>query len=136
MSESFALHPDRVWYDDMVARYGDAVPPLEHMQFRRGLQSIVEDLLEKLADADRFRACRIHGIETRSAGFNTIDARFSKAATEADKRMCNRILERIQERLCEACEHCGREATVLVDKRGDPIRLLCRECYDDWRDDD
>lgn len=137
MSESFPLHPDADWYDRLVARYGDAVPPIEHLQFRRGLQPIVEDLFEKLADADRFHACSVHGIETLSAGLNTIDARFAAAATEADKRMCNRILERIQERLADTCEHCGREAEVLVDNvRGEPLRLLCRECYD-WsgRDD-
>ncbi|AVA21958.1 hypothetical protein [Rhizobium sp. NXC24] len=136
MSEPFPLHPDRAWYDFMVARYGDAVPPFEHLQFRRGLHTIVGDLFHDLDIADRFHAYSVHGINTLAPGVVVIDARFSSAATRADKHMCNRILERIQERLCEACEHCGREASVLVDKGDDPIRLLCRECYESWRDDD
>lgn len=143
MSESFPLRPDSVWYELLVARYGDAVPPLEHLQVRRGLQGIVEDLFDKLADADRFRSCRIHGIVTRNAGFVVIDARFGDRATEADKRMCNSVLERIQERLGEACEHCGKSGEIVA-KTGlealleDPDaalgdRLLCHECYNTWR---
>lgn len=147
MSESFPLRPGGDWYDTMVARYGDAMPPLEHLQIRRGLQSIVEDLFEKLADADRFRSCRVHGIDARNAGFLVIDARFSATATEADKRMCNRVLERIQERLSESCEHCGKPGEIVLKigmeaRLADPDielgdRLLCAECYESWsgRDD-
>ena len=143
MSETFSLRPDVDWYERLVSRYGDAVPPLEHLQIRRGLQTIVEDLFEKLDDADRFRACRIHGIETRAAAFAIIDARFTESATDADKRMCKRVLERIQERLSESCEHCGNLGEIVA-KTGlealldDPEailgdRLLCRECYESWR---
>jgi hypothetical protein len=136
MSDRFPLHPDVDWYEHLVARHSDAVPPLEHLQIRRGLQRVAEDLFHDLDIADRFHACRVLGIVTHAPGLVVIDARFSATTTRSDKHMCNRVLERIQERLCEACEHCGRAATVLVDKRGDPIRLLCRECYDGWRDDD
>ncbi|NKJ72671.1 hypothetical protein GFL38_10385 [Rhizobium leguminosarum bv. viciae] len=147
MSDSLPLRPDAVWYDSMHQRYGAAVPDIEHLQIRRGLQSIVEDLFEKLADADRFRSCRMHGIATRNAGFVVIDARFSATATEADKRMCNRVLERIQERLSESCEHCGKPGEIVLKigmeaRLADPDielgdRLLCAECYESWsgRDD-
>lgn len=146
MSDRFPLHPDVDWYEHLVARHSDAVPPLEHLQIRPGLQSIVEDLFEKLADADRLRACRVQGIVTRNAGFVVIDARFSATATEADKRMCNCILERIQERLAEACEHCGKPGEIVLKigmeaRLADPDielgdRLLCRECYESWRSHD
>ncbi|CUX03399.1 hypothetical protein [Agrobacterium genomosp. 2] len=148
MSEDrFPLRPDSLWYDAMRDRYGDAVPAIDHLQIRRGLQAIVEGLFDKLVDVDRFHACRVHGIVTRSAGFVVIDARFSDGATAADKRMCNRFLEHIHERLAESCEHCGKPGEIVA-KAGlealldDPDailgdRLLCTECYESWsgRDD-
>ncbi|TQN61112.1 hypothetical protein FLX27_13040 [Agrobacterium tumefaciens] len=126
----------------MADHYGDAVPPIEHLQIRRGLQTIVDDLFHDLDIADRLRACHLQGISTRYAGFVILDIRYSDRATEADKRMCNRIVERIQERLCEACEHCGRPGEIIA-KTGlealldDPDavlgdRFLCTECHQNW----
>lgn len=138
----FPLRPDDTWYAEMRSRYGDFVPDVERIQIRRGLQSILHDLFELLHDADRFNACRIQGVVTRNAGFSIIDARLSDTATEADKRMCGRILDRIGARLNEACEHCGKPGSIIA-KSGlealldDPDavlgdRLLCTECYQDW----
>lgn len=138
----FPLRPDDTWYSAMRARFSDAVPNIERLRIRRGLQDIVHDFLEKLRDADRFNACRIHSVSTRNAGFSVIDARFSDAATEADRRMCGRIIECIQERMNAACEHCGKPGEIIA-KSGlealldDPSvalgdRLLCAECYQDW----
>lgn len=142
MPDTSPLRPDITWYHHFVARYGDAVPPIEHLQIRRGLQTIVDDLFHDLDIADRRRACRLHGITTRYAGFVVIDIRYSDHATDADWRMCNRIVERAQERLCEACEHCGRPGEIIA-KTGlkalleDPDaalgdRFLCTECYQNW----
>lgn len=142
MTNRFPLHADADWYAAMADRYGDAVPPLEHLQIRRGLQVIVDDLFHDLDIADRFRASRVYGVTTRYAGFVVIDIRYSDRATEADRRMCNRIVERIQERLCEACEHCGKPGeniakTGLEALLDDPDavlgdRFLCTECHQNW----
>ncbi|RVP47342.1 hypothetical protein [Sinorhizobium medicae] len=142
-NDQFPLRPDRDWYDALRARYGDAIPAIEYLQIRRGLQSIVEDLFEKLDIADRFNVCRVYGIATRNAGFTVVDARYSETATEADKRMCNRVIERVQERLVESCEHCGRTGETIAKvgleaRLQDPDivlgdRLLCAECYESWR---
>jgi hypothetical protein len=142
MSDRFSPRPDDTWHAEMRSRYGDVVPQIERLRIRRGLQDIVHDLFEKLRDADRFNACRIHSASTRNAGFSVIDVRFSAAATEADKRMCGRIIECIQERLNAACEHCGKPGAIIA-KSGletlldDPNavlgdRLLCAECYQNW----
>lgn len=146
MPDPSPLRPDNDWYHAMADRYGDAVPPLEHLRIRRGLQVIVDDLFHDLDIANRLRACRLHGITTRYAGFVVIDIRYSDRETEADRRMCNRIVERAQERLCEACEHCGRPGEIIA-KIGlealldDPDaalgdRFLCTECHQNWSADD
>jgi hypothetical protein len=93
--------------------------------------------------ADRFRVCRIHGITKRSAGFVVIDARCNSRATEADKRMCNFVLEPARERLSETCEHCGNLGEIILKigmeaRLEDPNielrdRLICMECYESWR---
>ncbi|RSC21464.1 hypothetical protein EGT36_30210 [Agrobacterium sp. FDAARGOS_525] len=139
MPDTFPLRPDATWYNHLIARYGDAVPPIEHLQFRRGLQVIVDDLLHDLDIADRFCASRVYGITTRNAGFVVIDIRYSDGATEADRRMCNRIVERAQERLCEACEHCGRPGEIIAKTGLEALfddlnavlgdRFLCTECH-------
>lgn len=143
MTDLFPLRPDADWYAVLVSRYGEAVPPLEHLKIRHGMQVVVEDLLHELDIADRFRACRVHGIETRSAGFAIIDARFRDEATDADRRMCNRVLERARDRLTEACEHCGKPGEIfaktgleaLFENPGAILgdRFLCMECYEYWR---
>ncbi len=142
MSDRFPLRPDAVWYDAMVARYGDAVPAIEHLQFRRGLQRHVADLFDALDQADRFFICRILSIVTRNGGFVIIDARIADAATEAYRSRCNVVFDNSRERLSESCEHCGRAGEIIA-KTGlealldDPDaalgdRFLCTECYDDW----
>lgn len=146
MPDTFPLRPDIDWYLSTADRYGDAVPPLEHLQIRRGLQVIVDDLFHDLDLADQFHVCRVYGVTTRYAGFVVIDIRYSDNDTEADRRMCNRIVERAQERLCEACEHCGKPGEIIA-KTGlealldDPDavlgdRFLCTECQQNWSADD
>jgi hypothetical protein len=144
MPDPYPLQPDADWYGTMRSRYGDSiVPSLDRLQFRRGFQKIIEDLFEKLHDVDRFQACSIKSIRTRSACFTVIAVEYGDKATTADERMCNRVIDRIRERLAEACEHCGHRGQVIA-KAGletllsDPDavlgdRLLCSECYEQWR---
>jgi hypothetical protein len=139
MSERFPLRPASDWYQRLVDRYGESIPAIERLRIRRGLQEQVESLFHDLDMADPFHACCIHGIDTRSAGFVIINARFGDLATETDKRMCNRVLESARERLSEVCEHCGRHAEIILKigleaRLADPDvelgdRMLCRECY-------
>ncbi|MDK4723107.1 hypothetical protein PH552_27515 [Rhizobium sp. CNPSo 3968] len=143
MPETFPLRPDADWYSDLVDRFGDAVPPLERLQFRRGLQPIVYDLFTQLNDLRALPHVDIMSIETRNAGFAVIDARNKPELVGVERDAADFALEGARARLIEACEHCGRYGEIiaktglealLVDPEailGD--RFLCRECYESWR---
>ncbi|UWU23004.1 hypothetical protein N2601_08680 [Rhizobium sp. CB3060] len=142
MSESFPLRPDENWYRDLAHRFRDAVPSIERLQFRRGLQPIVYDLFTQLSDLGVLRSVDILGIKTRNAGFTLIDARYKPELVGIFRDAADFALEGTRGRLIEACEHCGRYGEVVA-KTGmealldDPNailgdRFLCRECYESW----
>ncbi|MDK1376830.1 MULTISPECIES: hypothetical protein [unclassified Sinorhizobium] len=139
----FPLHPDSDWHEAMVARYGDAVPSVDQLGFRRGLQTIVTEMYEFLSLHGLLDAVDILGIETRSAAFVVIDARYKPGIYEDDRISLDFAFEKTQERLSECCEHCGRGGAIIAKaglearlagpdvEFGD--RLLCMECYESWR---
>jgi len=142
MSDRFPLRPDAGWYNTMRTRYGDAVPAIEHLQIRRGLQSVIGDMYAQLHDLDLLRHVDIVSIVTRNAGFTVIDARFHEGLFEDDRIALDFAFEHHSERLNAACEHCGRPGSVIA-KTGlealldDPYavlgdRLLCTGCYESW----
>jgi hypothetical protein len=126
----------------MVARYGDAVPPITRLQIRRGLQQIVGEMFEFLSLHGLLDAVDIFGITTRSAAFVIIDARSRPGISEGHRLALNFEIEKTQERLSEVCEHCGRAGEIIAKtgleaRLADPEielgdRFLCRECYHDW----
>lgn len=146
MSDQFPLRPDLDWYEHLVARYGDAVPPITRLRIRRGLQQIVSDMYEFLSLHGLLEAVDIFGIETRSAAWAIIDARYRPNICEDDRISLDYELEKIQERLSESCEHCGRGGAIIAKtgleaRLADPDaelgdRLLCHECYEGWRSHD
>ncbi len=143
MSESFPLRPDADWYRDLVDRFGDAVPAIERLQFRRGLQSVVFDLFTQLSDLGVLPYVDIRGIETRNAGFTVIDARYKPELVGISRDAADFTLEGARGHLAEACEHCGKYGEIVA-KMGlealleDPQailgdRFLCSDCYESWR---
>ncbi|MGE6743304.1 hypothetical protein ACQKGC_23820 [Allorhizobium pseudoryzae] len=82
--------------DDIIA---DAEAAAEHLRVREGLQPIIDDLFQDLADYAH--AVHIYGIIDRGEGLVVIDARVSDDITAADKYTVYRILEEYQERLNE-----------------------------------
>ncbi|MCV3768898.1 hypothetical protein [Rhizobium sp. TRM95796] len=143
MSDRFPLRPDETWHAEMRARYGDAVPALEHMRFRRGLQTLVADFFEQFHDREYQRLVAVHSIVTRNAGFVVLDARGHFGLPYGEYGAVDALLSTTQERLSEACEHCGAVGEIVA-KTGlealldDPDaalgdRLLCNECYEKWR---
>lgn len=147
MSESFPLRPDLEWYDTMIARYGDAAPAIEHLQFRRGLQIHVETLYAQLHDLGLLRHVDIVSIVTRNAGFHVIDARYADGLSESDRAALDFALEGTRANFAESCEHCGKPGVIvaktgmeaLLENPGVVLgdRLLCHECDRSWsgRDD-
>ncbi|MCA1403075.1 hypothetical protein I6F26_00455 [Ensifer sp. IC3342] len=139
----FPLHPDSDWHEAMVARYGHAVPSLNRLGFRRGLQTIVAEMYEFLFFHGLLDAVGILGIVTRSAAFVVIDARYKPGIYEDDRISLDFEFEKTQERLSESCEHCGRGGAIIAkagleSRLADPDvefgdRLLCMECYESWR---
>ena len=142
MSDQFPLRPDPDWYAALVARFGDAVPAVEHVRVRRGLQQIVSDMYAQLSDLDLLRHVDIYGIETRTAAWVILDARYRDGIYEDDRIALDFALEKAQERLSEVCEHCGRGGALILKigeeaRLADPSvelgdRLLCEECYESW----
>jgi len=127
MSDSFPLRPDENWYRDLVDRFGAAVPAVEHLQFRRGLQPVVFDLFTQLADLGVLPHIDIMSIETRWAGFAVIDARYKPELVGVARDAADFALGCARERLIEACEHCGRYGAIVA---GD--RFLCAPCKASW----
>jgi hypothetical protein len=147
MSESFPLSPDSDWYDALVARYGDAVPAIENLRIRSGLQVHVAHLFEQLKDLGLLRHVDILSVVTRNAGFVVIDARYVDSLSEVEIAALDFALEGTRAYFAESCEHCGKLGEIIA-KAGlealldDPDavigdRLLCHECYKSWchRDD-
>lgn len=143
MSESFPLRPDADWYDAMIARYADAVPAVEHLQIRCGIQAIVEHLFEQLQELGLLYAVDIRSVVTRNAGFVVMDARYLDGLSDTDRAALDFALEGTRGYFAEACEHCGKPGEIVA-KTGmealldDPDavlgdRLLCHECYESWR---
>lgn len=145
-AQLFPLHPDADWYEQLVDRYGDAVPPITRLRIRSGLQQIVAEMLEFLADHGLLEAVEILSMTTRSAAFVVIDARDRPGIGEDDRIALDFLLEKTRERLTEVCEHCGRGG-ALIAKTGLEARLvhpeavlgdrlLCLECHEVWRSHD
>ena len=142
MPDAFPLRPHQTWYEAMRDRYGNAVPAIEHLQFRRGLQIEVGDMFAQLHDLDLLRHVDIVSIVARNAAFTIIDARDHAGLYEDDRIALEREIERYRERLNAACEHCGRPGSViaktgleaLLDEPDAAIgdRLLCTGCYVSW----
>lgn len=142
MTDRFPLHPDAVWYEAMRERYGVAVPAIDHLQIRRGLQVVVGDMYAQLRDLDLLRHVDIKSIVTRAAGFVVIDARYHASLFEDDRIALDLGLARHSEHLNESCEHCGRPGEIVAKTGMEALldnpdavlgdRLLCAECYDDW----
>lgn len=139
MTDLYPLRPDEDWYSDIVARYGDVVPAIDRLLIRHGLRVIVENLIDQIILADRYKVCRLAGVTTRNAGFVTIEVEFSEAAHEADRRLFGMIVRQYQEILSTRCEHCGSQFNLSILKIGmeamlaDPgiepgDRLLCIDC--------
>jgi len=147
MTDSFSLRPDAVWYDAMRDRYGAAVPEIESLQIRRGLQIHVGDMYAQLFDLDLLRHVDIVSVVTRNAGFVVVDARYHAGLYDDERIALDFALDRYNERLNAACEHCGMPGDIvaktgmeaLLDDQDAELgdRLLCAECYDSWsgRDD-
>jgi hypothetical protein len=142
MSDRFPLRPDDIWYDAMRAIYGDAVPDVEHMQIRRGLQSVVGDMFAQLRDLDLVHHVDIRSVVTRNAGFVVIDARGHFGLPYGEYGAVDALISETQTRLSESCEHCGKPGEIVAKVGleallGDPDaalgdRFLCAECYEDW----
>lgn len=143
MSDLFPLRPDSVWYDALRDRYNDAVPDLDHLQIRRGLQIAVGNMFSQLHDLCLTDKVDIRSVVTRNAGFVVIDARFADCLPDIDRAAIEFALEGVRGDLAESCEHCGRPGEIVA-KTGlealldDPDaalgdRLLCAECYESWR---
>jgi hypothetical protein len=143
MTEDFPLQPDPDWYERIVERFGDAVPPIKHLRIRRGIQSAVGEMFGELEQRGLLPVVDIFGIETRTAAWAIVDARYHRNVTEGDRKALDAVLEGAQERLTTACEHCGRRGEIVA-KTGlealldDPDaflgdRFICVECYEKWR---
>ncbi len=142
MSDRFPLRPDAVWYDSMRARYGDAVPDIERLQIRRGLQVHVGDMYEKLHALGLIDKVDIRSVVARNATFVVIDFRERDGIYEDDRIALDFLFHGTTGDLSESCEHCGRPGSVIA-KAGlealldDPDaaigdRFLCVECYESW----
>ncbi|KQV41938.1 hypothetical protein [Rhizobium sp. Root1204] len=142
MSDRFPLRPDDIWYAAMRGRYGDAVPDIDALQFRCGLQVHVGDMFEKLHALGLIDNVNILSVVTRNAGFVVIDARLADCLPEIDRAALEFALAGVRGDLSESCEHCGRPGEIVA-KTGmealldDPDaalgdRFLCAECYNDW----
>lgn len=146
MSDRFPLMPDSDWHEAMIARYGDAMPPITRLHIRRGLQQLVADLFEFLSSHGLLDEVDIFGIRTRSAAYVVIDWRDRPSISDADRDILDSEIEKTRERLSEVCEHCGRGGEIVLKigleaQLADPEvelgdRLLCSECYADWRSRD
>jgi hypothetical protein len=142
MSDCFPLRPDDDWYAEMRSSYGSAVPDIERLQIRRGLQNAVAEMFAQLSDLDLLRHVDIRSIKTRNAAFVVIDTDYRAGIFEDDRIALDLLFEKHAEALRTACEHCGRRGSIIA-KSGlealldDPTavlgdRLLCTECYQDW----
>ncbi|OCW56253.1 hypothetical protein [Hoeflea olei] len=142
LRDRFPLRPDDIWYAAMRGRYGDAVPDVEHLQFRRGLQTAVGDMYAQLHDLGLIDKVDIRSVVTRNAGFVVVDARIADCLPDIDRAAIEFVLEGARGDLVESCEHCGRPGEI-VSKVGlealldDPDaalgdRLLCSGCYEKW----
>lgn len=142
MSDRFPLRPDASWYDSMRARYGNAVPDIDALQFRRGLQVHVGDMFEKLHALGLIDKVDILSVVTRNAAFVVNDSRYHDSIHEDDRITLDFLFHGTAGDLNESCEHCGKLGTIIA-KTGlealldDPDaapgdRFLCAECYDDW----
>jgi hypothetical protein len=139
MTDLYPLRPDLDWHASLIARYGDVVPAIDRLRIRHGLRVTVEDLIDQIVLADRYKVCRLAGVTTRNAGFVAIEVEFTEAAQEADRRLIGMVVRQYQEILSTRCEHCGSESNLSILKIGmeamlaDPDiepgdRLLCSEC--------
>jgi hypothetical protein len=140
MRDLYPLWPDARWYADILARHPDIVPEIERLRIRRGLQTLIADLIDEIALADRFKVCRLASVTTRNAGFVKGEVAFADNATEADRRMIDLVVRRYEAALSSHCEHCGSNANLAILKLGiealldNPSaelgdRLLCGECF-------
>jgi hypothetical protein len=138
----YPLRTEDTWYAAMRDRFGDAVPEIERLRFRRGLQNAVADMYAQLDDFDLLRHVDIRSLTTRNAGFVVIDTDYEPGIYEDDRIALDFCFEKHAEALRTACEHCGRPGEIIA-KSGlealldDPNavlgdRLLCTECYQDW----
>nr|CAD6612694.1 hypothetical protein RKHAN_02511 [Rhizobium sp. Khangiran2] len=142
MSDRFPLRPEKTWYAAMVDRYGDAVPAIDRLQIRRGLQIHVGDMYAQLDDLDLLRHVGMKGIVTRNAGFVVIDTRYHEGIFEDDRIALDFALERHNDRLNESCEHCGKPGEIIAKIGTEALlddpdavlgdRLLCTGCYESW----
>lgn len=140
--DRYPLCPDDDWYAEMRARFGDVVPDIERLRFRRGLQNAVADMYAQLNDLDLLRLVDIRNIKTRHAAFVVIDTDYRAGIYEDDRIALDFCFERHAEAMRTACEHCGKPGEIVA-KSGlealldDPNaalgdRLLCTECYQEW----
>ncbi|MGN8152702.1 hypothetical protein ACTJK5_10545 [Agrobacterium sp. 22094] len=141
-NDSYPLRPDDTWYSSMRAHYGSAVPDIEHLRIRRGLQNAVADMYAQLSDLDLLPLVAIRSITTRNAGFVVINTDYKPGIFQDDRIALDLCFERHKAAMRAACEHCGRPGSIIA-KSGlealldDPStalgdRLLCAECYQDW----
>lgn len=148
MSDRFPLRPNSDWHAALVARHGDAVPAIERLQIRRGLQSAVGDMYEKLYGLGLIDKVDILSVVTRDAAFVVIDARYHGGLYEDDRIALDFLFHGAAGDLNETCEHCGRLGEIvaktgleaLLDDQDAALgdRFLCAECYESWsgrRDD-
>jgi hypothetical protein len=123
-----------------LARHPDIVPAMDQLRIRRGLQTLVGDLIDQIALADRFKVCRLSSVTTRNAGFVKVGVAFTESGTEADRRMIDLVVRRYEPALSSHCEHCGSNANLsilklgmeaLLDNPGANLgdRLLCGKCF-------
>ncbi|KQS74304.1 hypothetical protein ASG25_21140 [Rhizobium sp. Leaf384] len=139
-SDRYPLRPDSDWYDALVAAYGEEVPAIARMRFRRGLQSHVDAMDAQLKDLGLLPHVDILSITSRGAGYVVIYAKYQSGIYEDDRIALDFCFERHAKALREACEHCGTTAEIVVKIGMEALlanpsidigdRCLCSPCAD------